>query len=188
VHSVKELIALAKTKPGALNYASGGQGASQHLAAELFKHMTGVNMVHLPYKGSAPALPDLLSGQVPIMFADLPLVLAHIQSGKLRALAVAGRKRNPALPNTPTVAEAAVPGYYALAWYGLFAPAGTPQDIIAKLNAEVVRILRLPDVQERLRGLGADPVGNSPEEFREFQRSEMERWAKVIKAANIRVE
>ncbi|MCC7484237.1 MAG: tripartite tricarboxylate transporter substrate binding protein [Burkholderiales bacterium] len=188
VHSVKDLIALAKAKPGALNYASGGQGASQHLAAELFKHMTGVNMVHVPYKGSAPALPDLLSGHVPIMFADLPLVTAHIQSGKLRALAVAGKKRNAVLPNVPTVAEAAVPGYYAFAWYGLFAPAGTPGDIINKLNAEVVRILRLPDVQERLRGLGADPIGSTPEEFREFQRSEMERWARVIKAANIRVE
>ena len=187
-NSVKELIALAKAKPGAMNYASGGQGASQHLAAELFKYMTGVKMEHLAYKGSGAALPDLLSGQVPIMFADMPLVTQHIQGGKLRALAVAGKQRNRALPGVPTVAEAGVPGYYALAWYGLFAPAGTPNEIITKLNGEVVRILHVPEVQERLRGIGADPVGNSPREFSEFQRAEMERWAKVIRAANIHVD
>lgn len=186
--SVKELIELAKAKPGLMNYASGGQGASQHLAGELFKYMTHVKMEHLAYKGSGAALPDLLSGQVPIMFADMPLVTQHIHGGKLRALAVAGKQRNAALPRVPTVAEAAVPGYYALAWYGLFAPAGTPTEIIAKLNRETIAILRLPDVQERLRGLGADPVGNSPAEFREFQRSEMDRWARVIRAANIRID
>src|ERR1035437_8916297 len=187
-NSVKELIALAKAKPGAMNYASGGQGASQHLAAELFKYMTGVKMEHLAYKGSGAALPDLLSGQVPIMFADMPLVTQHIQGGKLRALAVAGKQRNRALPGVPTVAEAGVPGYYALAWYGLFGPAGTPEKVNTKLNGEVVRILHVPGVQERLRGIGADPVGNSPREFSEFQRAEMERWAKVIRAGNIHVD
>ncbi len=187
-HSVKELIALAKAQPGKLDYASGGQGASQHLAMELFQYMTGVKMIHVPYKGSGPALPDLLSGQAPIMFADMPLVSQYIKADRLRALAVANKTRNRALPKVPTVAEAGVPGYYATAWYGLFAPGATPAPIVTKLNTEVVRILHAPDVQERLRGIGADPVGDTPQEFREFQRSEMERWAKVIRAANIHVE
>ena len=188
VRSVKELIALARSKKGEINYASGGNGASQHLAGELFKYMTGISMQHLPYKGSAPALPDLLSGQVPVMFADMPLVMQHIQGGKLRSVAVAGRERNKALPEIPTVAEAGVPGYYAFAWYGLFAPANTPVDVINRLNTEVVKILKNPEVQQRLLAQGAEPVGGSSKEFRDFQLSEMSRWEKVIKAANIRLD
>jgi tripartite-type tricarboxylate transporter receptor subunit TctC len=187
-HSVKDLIALAKSKMGGINYASGGNGASQHLAGELFKYMTGISMQHLPYKGSAAALPDLLSGQVPVMFADMPLVVQHIQSQKLRALAVAGKERNRALPTLPTVAEAGVPGYYAFAWYGLFAPANTPVEIISRLNAEVVKILKNPEIQERLLAQGAEPVGGSSKEFRDFQLSEMSRWEKVIKTANISLD
>ena len=188
VHSVKELIALARSKADEINYASGGNGASQHLAGELFKYMTGIKMQHLPYKGSAAALPDLLSGQVPVMFADMPLVVQHIQSQKLRALAVAGKERNKALPALPTVGEAAVPGYYAFAWYGLFAPANTPAEVIGRLNIEVVKILKAPEVQERLLAQGAEPVGGTSKEFREFQLSEMARWEKVIKTAGIKLE
>jgi tripartite-type tricarboxylate transporter receptor subunit TctC len=188
VQSVKELIALAKSTGGQINYASGGNGASQHLAAELFNFMTAVKMQHLPYKGSAAALPDLLSGQVPVMFADMPLVMQHIQGRKLRALAVAGKERNKALAGTPTVGEAAVPGYYAFAWYGLFAPANTPAEIVGRLNTEVVRILKNPEVQERLLSQGAETVGGTAKEFRDFQLSEMARWEKVIKTAGIRLD
>ncbi|MCC6533141.1 MAG: tripartite tricarboxylate transporter substrate binding protein [Burkholderiales bacterium] len=188
VSSVKDLIALAKARPGQVNYASGGNGASQHLAGELFKYLTGTNMQHLPYKGSAPALPDLLSGQVPVMFADMPLVMPHIQSGRLRALAVAGRERNPALPKLPTVGQAGVKDYYAFAWYALFAPANTPQEIIARLNPEVVKILKTPEIRDRLLAQGAEPVGSSVAELREFQASEISRWATVIKAVNIRLD
>lgn len=186
--SVKELIALARSRSGEINYASGGNGASQHLAGELFKFMTGINMQHLPYKGSAPAMPDLLSGQVPVMFADMPLVVQHIQSRKLRSLAVAGKERNKALPAIPTVAEAAVPGYYAFAWYGLFAPANTPVEVTNRLNTEVVKILKVPEIQQRLLAQGAEPVGGSSKEFRDFQLAEMSRWEKVIKAVNIRLD
>ena len=187
-HSVKELIALARSRSGEINYASGGNGASQHLAGELFKYMTGISMQHLPYKGSAPAMPDLLSGQVPVMFADMPLVVQHIQSRKLRSLAVAGKERNKALPAIPTVAEAAVPGYYAFAWYGLFAPANTPVEVTNRLNTEVVKILKVPEIQQRLLAQGAEPVGGSSQEFRDFQLAEMSRWEKVIKAVNIRLD
>jgi tripartite-type tricarboxylate transporter receptor subunit TctC len=188
VKSVKELVGLAKAKPGEINYASGGNGASQHLAGELFKYITGINMQHLPYKGSAAALPDLLSGQVPVMFADMPLVVQHMQAGRLRALAVAGRERNPALPSIPTVAEAGVKDYYAFAWYALFAPANTPADVITRLNTEVVKILKTPEVQERLLAQGAETVGSTTAELRDFQASEIARWSKVIKAANIRLD
>jgi tripartite-type tricarboxylate transporter receptor subunit TctC len=188
VKSVKELIAFAKSHPGTLNYASGGIAASQHLAGELFKAMTGVDMLHAPYKGSANALSDLLGGRMHLMFADMPLVLQHIQVGKLRPLAVADEKRTPLLPDVPTVAQAGVPGYKAFAWYGLFAPARTPRDIVLKLNQESNRILALPDVKERFAGLGALAVGGTPEEFRQFQESEMKRWDKIIKTANIKID
>ena len=188
VHSVKELIDYAKKNPGKLNYASGGIAASQHLAGELFKSMTGTDMLHVPYKGSAASLSDLLGGQTQMMFADMPLVLSQIQAGKLRALAVADESRSAVLPNVPTVSEAGVPGYKSFAWYGLFAPAKTPKEIILKLNQEVNKILTLKDVQERLAGLGARPVGGTPEDFRRFQESEMTRWGKVIKEAKITMD
>jgi tripartite-type tricarboxylate transporter receptor subunit TctC len=188
VNSVKELIDYAKKNPGKLNYASGGIAASQHLAGELFKSMTGTDMLHVPYKGSANSLSDLLGGQVQLMFADMPLVLSQIQAGKLKALAVADEKRSPVLPDVPTVSEAGVPGYKSFAWYGLFAPAKTPREIVLKLNQEVNKILTLNDVKERLAGLGAHPVGGSPEDFRRFQESEMTRWGKVIKEAKIEME
>lgn len=188
VKSVQDLIALLEKEPGRYNYASGGIGASQHLAGELFKYMTKTRMLHVPYKGSAGALNDLLSGRVPIMFADLPLVLSHIQNGGLRALAVGDTQRSPALPDVPTVAEAGVPGYSAAAWYGLFAPAKTPEPVIAKLQTEVAAILQQPDVRKRMTELGATPIGSKPAEFRKFQLSEMKRWKEVVDSARIRME
>ena len=188
VGSVRELVALLEKQPDRYNYASGGIGASQHLAGELFKYMTKTRMLHVPYKGSAGALNDLLAGRVPIMFADLPLVLAHVQSGSLKALAVGDARRSPALPDVPTVAEAGIPGYTAAAWYGLFAPARTAAPVIAKLQAEVAAILQQPDVRKRMTDLGATPIGSKPSEFREFQRSEMKRWKEVVDSAAIRME
>lgn len=188
VKSVKELIALLEKEPGKYNYASGGIGASQHLAGELFKYMTKTQMLHVPYKGSASALSDLLSGRVPIMFADLPLVISHVQSGGLRALAVADTARSPALPNVPTVAEAGVPGFAANAWYGLFAPAKTPESTIATLQNEVAAILQQPAVHKRMTELGATPIGSKPAEFRKFQLSEIKRWKDVVDSAKIRAE
>ena len=188
VGSVRELVALLEKQPDRYNYASGGIGASQHLAGELFKYMTKTRMLHVPYKGSAGALIDLLAGRVPIMFADLPLVLAHVQSGSLKALAVGDARRSPALPDVPTVAEAGIPGYTAAAWYGLFAPARTAAPVIAKLQAEVAAILKQPDVRKRMTDLGATPIGSKPSEFREFQRSEMKRWKEVVDSAAIRME
>jgi tripartite-type tricarboxylate transporter receptor subunit TctC len=188
VKSVKELIALLEKEPDRYNYASGGVGASQHLAGELFKYMTKTKMLHVPYKGSAGALSDLLSGRVPIMFADLPLVLSHVQSGGLRALAVGDTKRSPALPDVPTVAEAGVPGYAANAWYGLFAPAKTPERVVTTLQTEVAAILQQPAVHKRMTELGANPIGSTSAEFRKFQLSEIKRWKVVVDSANIRME
>lgn len=188
VKSVKELIALIEKEPGKYNYASGGIGASQHLAGELFKYLTKTQMLHVPYKGSANALSDLLSGRVPIMFADLPLVISHVQSGALRALAVGDTTRSPALPNVPTVAESGVPGFAANAWYGLFAPAKTPESTIATLQNEVSAILQQPAVRKRMTELGATPIGSKPAEFRKFQLSEIKRWKEVVDSAKIRAE
>lgn len=183
-----ELIALLKKKPGELSYASGGIGASQHLAGELFKYMTRTQMQHVPYKGSAGALGDLLSGRVPIMFADVPLVAAHIASGGLRALAVADTERSSALPGVPTVAESGVPGYTAYAWYGLFARAGTPPAALNRLQTEASAILKLPEVRKVMTEQGALPGTLVGEELRRFQESEVRRWGEVVKAAGIRME
>lgn len=188
IRSVKDLVAALGKQPGRYNYASGGVGASQHLAGELFKYMTKTDMAHVPYKGSANALNDLLSGRVPVMFADLPLVISHIQAGNLRALAVGDEKRSPALPDVPTVAEAGIPGYAASAWYGLFAPAGTPAPVVAKLQSEVAAILEQPAVRKRMTELGATPAGSKPAEFREFQQNEIRRWKAVVDSARIRME
>jgi tripartite-type tricarboxylate transporter receptor subunit TctC len=188
VGSVRELVALLEKQPDHYNYASGGIGASQHLAGELFKYMTKTRMSHVPYKGSAGALNDLLAGRVPIMFADLPLVVSHVHSGSLKALAVGDARRSPTLPDVPTVAEAGVPGYTAAAWYGLFAPARTPAPVVAKLQTEVAAIVQQPEVRKRFAELGAVAVGSKPAEFREFQRAEMARWKDVVRAASIRME
>jgi tripartite-type tricarboxylate transporter receptor subunit TctC len=184
---LKELLALARAKPGSLSYASGGSGASQHLAGELLKTMAGIDILHIPYKGITQGVTDVLAGQVSMTF-DLATVMPHVKSGKLRPIAVANRARATALPDVPTIAEAGVPGYEASAWYGLFAPAGTPPATIARLNAEVVKALGRPDVKERLVGLGAEPGGNSPEAFAAFIRSEVDKWGKVVREAKIRLD
>ena len=188
VKTVRELIALAKSKPGQLTYASSGSGTSIHLSAELFKTMAGVDMLHIPYKGSAPAITDLVGGQVNLMFDNLPSSIAQIKAGKLRPIAVTTLKRSPALPDIPTIAESGLPGYDASSWFGMHAPAGTPRDIISKIHAVVTRSLQTPQMIERLSTQGAQPVGNTPEEFTEFLRAEIAKWAKVVKASGARVE
>jgi tripartite-type tricarboxylate transporter receptor subunit TctC len=185
--SVKELIALAKARPGQLNYGSGGNGAPGHLAGELFKMLTGINMVHVPYKG-AQSMVGLLNGDHAVEFNNLITVGAHIKSGKVRVLAVGSAKRSPLMPEVPTMREAGVPGYEKVQWFGVLAPAGTPQPIISKLNAEMVRALRFPDVAKRLRDLGSEPVANSPEQFDVLIKSEIKKWANVIKEVGIRVD
>lgn len=186
--SVPELVALAKSKPGALNFSSAGNGTSNHLAGELFKRMTGTFMVHIPYKGSAPALADMIAGQVQLMF-DLVLTAApHVKSGAARALAVTGRERSAALPGVPTVAESGVPGYEVSAWFGFFAPAGTPTAVVNALNAETVRAMQQPDLRARLASLGADPLTSTPDQFAAFVKDELAKWAGVVKSSGMKVD
>lgn len=186
--NVKELIALAKSRPGKLNYGSSGNGSSVHLSGELFKSMTGVFMTHIPYRGSAPAVADLLAGQIDLMFDNLPSVLPHIKAGKLRALAVTSPKRSPAMPDLPTIAESGVPGYDATSWFGVVAPAGTPPAIVSRVQQTISRALTTPEVREKLQGMGAEPVGNSPEVFDQFIRAEAAKWAKVVKFSGAKVD
>jgi tripartite-type tricarboxylate transporter receptor subunit TctC len=188
VNSVAELIAYAKANPGKLNFASSGSGTSIHLSGELFKVMAGVQMTHIPYKGSAPALQDLLGGQVQLMFDNLPPSLPQIKAGKLRALAVTTATRAPALPDVPTIAEAGLPGFESSSWFGLLAPAGTPPAIVVKLNAEVAKWLATPDAKERLAKQGANAVGGSPEDFEKHIAAETVKWAKVVKDSGARVD
>ena len=187
-NSVKELVALAKAKPGQLNYASVGQGSPNHLGMELLKALTGTNIVHVPYKGTGPAITDLLGGQVQLMFNSMPTVLPLVRSGKLRALAVGSTQRISAIADILTVAESGVPGFENVTWYGMFAPAKTPREIVNKLNAQVVRILAEPDMAQRLSSQGAEPRSSTPDELAKFMRVEFERWAKVIKSAGVKVE
>ncbi len=188
VTSVKELIALAKARPGQLNYAGSGMGAVAHLSAELFKSMTRTNIVHISYKGAGPALIDMLAGQCQLMFATSFSVQPHIKANKLRALAVTTAKRARAWPDLPTIAEAGVPGFEATTWHGVLVPAGTPAAIVNKLNAEIIRMLQLPDVRERLGTLGAEIIGSTPKEFADHIQREIPKWAKVIKDAGVRLE
>ncbi|HQY28038.1 MAG TPA: tripartite tricarboxylate transporter substrate binding protein [Burkholderiaceae bacterium] len=186
--TVKELIALLKANPGKLDYASSGNGTSIHLSAELFKSMTGTYMTHIPYRGSAPAIADLLAGQVQLMFDNLPSAMPHIRAGKLRALAVTSAKRAAALPDVPTVAEAGVPGYEASSWFGLVAPAGTPKEIAEKTQQAIAKAWTTPEVREKLLGQGADPVANSPGEFAKYIDAEIAKWARVVKASGARID
>ena len=188
VTNVKQLIALAKSRPGSLNYASGGIGTTQHLGAELFKHMTVTNMQHVPYKGNAPAIADLLGGHVVLIFDNLASVLPHVKVGRLRALAVTSLKRLPLVPELPTVAESGVAGFELTGWHGMFAPAGTPRDIVQRLSSEISRILAAPDMRQQLAGQGVDPVGSTPEQFAVFQNSEAAKWAQAIKVSGARAE
>jgi tripartite-type tricarboxylate transporter receptor subunit TctC len=188
VKTVPDLIKLAKEKPDSINFASSGNGTSIHLSGELFKSLTGVQMAHVPYKGSAPALTDLLGGQVQIMFDNLPSALPHIKAGKLRAIAVTSTKRAPALPDLPTIAESGVPGFEASSWFGMLAPAGTPREIVLRINAEANKALQAGDMKEKLLAQGAEAVGNSPEFFAEYIRSETTKWAKVVKDSGAKVD
>ena len=188
VKAVKELIALAKARPGALNYSSSGQASATQMATELFKLLTGTDMVHVPFTGGGPALVSVLSGEVSVYLGSIPALLPHMKSGRLRALGVTTMKRDPAIPDVPTVAEAGVPGYQAAEWQGIVVRAGTPAAIVTRLNQELVKSLRAPDINQRFASVGAQAVGSTPEEFAEHIRRERETWAKVIKAAGIRIE
>jgi hypothetical protein len=183
--SVKELIALAKAKPGKLNYASAGNGTAPHIAGELFKQLTGTDLLHVPYKGSGPAVTDTLAGNTQLMFPSLVAATGHIKSGKLRALAVTGRKRSPLFPELPTIAEAGVAGFEVVQWYGLFAPAKTPKEIVEKLNREVVAVMKDPDTVKRFAAQGADAVAGSPDELGKLVQSELAKWSKFLKEAKI---
>jgi tripartite-type tricarboxylate transporter receptor subunit TctC len=188
VKSVNEFIAYAKANPGKLSYGSPGLGSTAHMSVELFKTMTGTDMLHVPYKGSAGVMQDVIAGQIAVTIDNMPVYLPQVKAGKLRALAVSPAKRSPAVPDLPTIAEAGVPGYDATAWFGLVAPAGVPRPIVAKLAAETQRILRLPDVAERLSGLGAEPVGSSPDQFAAFIKAEIAKWKKVIQDAKVELQ
>jgi tripartite-type tricarboxylate transporter receptor subunit TctC len=188
VKSVKELIAYGKANPNKLTYASSGAGGTIHLSAELFKSMAGISMEHVAYKASPLAHIDMIAGQVQVMFDGMPTALPQIKAGKLRALGVTTAKRSPQLPEVPTIAEAGLPGYEAAGWFGFAAPAKTPKGVIDRLNTEIVRILNLPDVKERLVAQGADPVGDTPEQFEVFRRAEMAKWGKIIKALNLTLD
>ncbi|MDM0025859.1 Bug family tripartite tricarboxylate transporter substrate binding protein [Variovorax saccharolyticus] len=179
--NVKEMIAYAKANPGKINFGSSGNGSSIHLSGELFKQMAGVDMQHVPYRGSAPAVSDLLGGQISVMFDNMPSAIPHVKGGKLRALAVTTAKRSPALPDVPTIAEAGVPGYEATSWFGLLAPAGTPAPVVAKLNASILKALADPEVKKKLAEQGAEPFGEKPEQFAAFIQSETLKWGKVVK-------
>lgn len=187
-HTVPELIALARSKPGALSYASAGPGTASHLAGELFKSMAKVDMLHIPYKGNSPAITDLLAGQTALFFATMPTVLPHAKAGKLRALATCGVARAAATPELPTIGEAALPGFDVTNWIGLFAPAGTPADIVRKLNAEVLRTMQAPDMQARLAGEGARFVATTPQQFGAYVKAEIGKWAPVVKASGARAD
>ncbi len=187
-NDVKGLIAYAKANPGKLNYASTGNGTSNHLSFELFKAMTGTQVTHVPYKGSAPAVTDLIAGQVQVMFDNTPNVLPHVKAGKLKALGVSSKARSQFAPDVPSVDEAGVPGYDVTVWFGVLTVAGTPPDIVKRLNTEMVKILTSPEVKERISKSGVDVVAGTPEHFSGFLKAEVSRWAKVIQEANIKAD
>ena len=185
---VRELIELAKKNPGGIAYSSSGPGGAPHLAMELFKRQAGIDLLHVPYKGSSPSISDLIGGRVMLTMDSLVQSLPHIKAGRLKALAVPGPKRTALLPEVPTIAESGLPGYALTNWFGLLAPAATPKDIVAKLHADAVKALKDPDINKKIADLGADVVGNTPEEFGAALRAESAQWAEIIKTANIRAE
>lgn len=186
--SVQELVQLARARPGQLNYASSGNGTTAHLAGEMLKNMAGINVVHVPYKGTGPGVIDLIGGQVHMMFAIIQSSLPHVKTGKLRALAVSGAKRSPSAPELPTISESGVPGYEFISWNGVHVPAATSKAVTGKLHAELLRTLAQPDVKERMFALGMDIAGGTPEEFAALVNSDIAKWAKVIKDAGVKVE
>ena len=186
--SVKELVTLAKAQPGKLNFGSSGNGGIGHLVGEMFKSATGINMVHVPYKGNGPALVDLMSGVLNLTFTDIAGGMPYIKAGKMRPLAIASKRRSAQLPDVPTMMEAGVPGFEATTWFAVFATGGTPQPIITRLNSEIVKSLNTPEMRERLTGLGCEVVGNKPEELAAFLKAETTKWAKVIKDSGAKVD
>jgi tripartite-type tricarboxylate transporter receptor subunit TctC len=187
-NSVKDVIALAKAQPGKIAYASSGNGTSIHMSGAMFTHLTGIDMIHVPYKGSGPAVTDLLAGQVQMMFDNIPSSLPHIKAGKLKALATTGAKRDPALPDLPTIAEAGVPGYESGVWFGLMVPAGTPKEIVARLNAEAVKGARAPEFVKRMGDLGYNLIPGTPEHMAELIKAEIARWTPIVKASGAKVD
>ena len=188
VKSVDELLKLARAKPGSLSYGTAGNGTPPHMTGELFKAYTSVNIVHIPYKGGAPAIADLIAGQIPMMFDNVPPLLPHVRAGKIQALAVTSLARIAVLPEVPTLHELGLKDFDAVGWNGLLAPAGTPRDIVARLNTEVVRVLRIPEVRDQLTSQGADIVGNSPEQFAAWIRAEVKKWAEVVKVSGAKID
>lgn len=186
--SVKELIALAKSKPGELTFGSPGNGTPQHLAGELFNTMAGVKMTHVPFKGAVPAINDLLGGRISLIFSSAPPALPHVATGKLRALAVTSGKRSSVSPDLPTVAESGLPGFEVINWYGVLAPARTPKTIVEKLNAEIAKIMKMPDVKERLSSVGIEAFSSTPAQFAAFMKEETAKWAKVVKFSGARLD
>ncbi|MEO8656757.1 MAG: tripartite tricarboxylate transporter substrate binding protein [Ramlibacter sp.] len=188
VNSIKELIALAKAKPGTLNFGSAGNGSSTHLAPELFSMMAGIKMNHIPYKGSAPALSDVMAGNAQVAFDFMTSAMPFVRSGKLKGLATTGATRSPAAPELPTVAEAGVPGFEVIGWNGVMAPAATPPEVIARLNAEIKKVLDLPEVKERIAGMGSSAYWNTPADFGNYVQAETAKWGKVVKASGARID
>jgi tripartite-type tricarboxylate transporter receptor subunit TctC len=188
VTSVKELIALAKAKPGQLNFASSGVGTIPHLTGELFKLKAGVDIQHVPYKGTGLSIPDLANGQVAMLFDSIVTALNYVKAGNVRALAISSPRRTPLAPDLPTMAESGLPGFESETWFGLFGPAATPKDIVARVSADTASALKAPDLRERFAAAGAEPVGSTPEQFLERVRADAARWAEIIKAANIKVQ
>ena len=188
VKTVGELVAYAKANPGKLSFSSAGSGTDTHLAGELFKSMTGVSMVHVPYKGGAPALVDLLAGRVQLSFASVATTITSIQAGKLRAIAMTGKNRFEGLPGVPTISESGVSGYEINNWYGIFVPANTPQDIIQRLNTETIKILQKPEVRAKLIAAGLEPVWSTPKEFADYVRAETDKWRKIVADSGAKAE
>jgi tripartite-type tricarboxylate transporter receptor subunit TctC len=184
-NSVKELIAVAKSKPGQLNFSSVGTGTSPHLGGELFKALAGVDIVHVPYKGTAPGMTDLIAGRVQLAFSSIPTVLTHVQAGRLKMLGTGGTRRSAALPDIPPIADT-LPGYELVTWYAIFAPTGTPAAIVNRLNAEIAKVLKDPDIQKRLGEQGLEPVVMTPQELKRYTETDVSRWTRLIKAANIK--
>jgi tripartite-type tricarboxylate transporter receptor subunit TctC len=187
-NSVQELIALAKSKPGKLNFSSAGNGNSTHLAGEMFKSMSGADIVHVPYKGATPAEVGLMGGQVSLMFSSILSAMPHSKAGKMKALAVTSTQRSSVMPELPTVGETGLPGYDVNPWYGLFAPRGTPKDVVNKISSEVRRIVQMPDVKNRFATLGADAQGNTPEQFASFIDAEIKKWSRVVKESGTKID
>ncbi len=188
VKSIQDLVTLAKARPGQLNYSSGGMGTANHVAGEMFKNMAQVDIVHVPYKGGAPALSDVIAGQIHLIFGTMTMTRDFAKSGRLRALATTGPKRSAAAPELPTITEAGVAGYEVGAWYGLLAPVGTPKPVVGKLSEELARIVRIPEVRASLLAQGSEPAGSTPEEYAKFLRAEIDKWARIAKASGMRAD